>query len=100
MNEKQTYLYFVQFEGTYDIDPDEVDRLLLVDENITILDWDGPNKVVTFEKLYLGEENDFDTIFTTATNMANALDFLTTVTPTTVTRMDEDEQNMEIVWEA
>lgn len=87
------------FEGTYTIDPEEVDKLLLVDEHVTVHSWNDDKNTVLFDKMYFGAEQDFDHIFETATNMAKALDFLTHVEPINVNRMDETERNSEIIWE-
>lgn len=99
MSNEQTYIYFIMFEGTYTIDPEEVNRLLIIDDHVTVHAWDDDTNTVLFDKMYFGTKDDFDRIFETATNMAKALDFLTHVEPLNVNRMDEDEKNSEIIWE-
>lgn len=99
MSNEQTFIYFIMFEGTYTIDPEEVNSLLIIDEHVTVHAWNDDANTVLFDKMYFGTKDDFDHIFETATNMAKALDFLTHVEPLNVNRMDEDENNSEIIWE-
>lgn len=100
MNTEQTYIYFIMFEGTYAIDPEEVNALLVADEHITVHAWDDDHNKVLFDKLYYGTENDLDKVLETGTNMAQALDFLTHVETVNVNRMNEEDGSSEIIWES
>lgn len=99
MNAEQTYAYFIMFEGTYAIDPEEVNTLLIADEHVTVHAWDDDHNKVLFDKMYSGTEQDFDVVFEAATNMAKALDFLTHVEAVNVNRMDEKNGDSKIIWE-
>ena len=100
MNTEQTHIYFIMFKGTYTIDPEEVNTLLIADEHVTVHAWNDDENTVLFDKMYSGTEQDFNDIFETATNMSKALDFLTHVETVNVNRMNEEDGSSEIIWES
>lgn len=98
--ETNTLNYFIMFEGTYDSNPEHVNKLLTRDEDVTVHAWDDNANTVIFEKTYTGTFDDYNDIFETATRMAQALDFLTSAKPINVNLMDTTGKESMIIWEA